>query len=607
MGLYYRVARKPLPALTVRVLAACFLAAPAVFAGTPTPASDPTREKIEKFAKDGAFDECWDLRRGPQGGAEHIRLVTELLKHREGYRRSCAIEILEAWGVREALPLIAERLDDADAHVAVKALEAVIGFSDPAYAQKAAQAAARLGGERDADGAFWRTDLLKQLRRLGEGPFRRIFAATLAAEGLGERDPGRRRAAVEFLTILGAKDQAKAVAGLLKDPDPGVRKAAVLSLGALGSKEHMDQVAWMAGDDRQPLPVRFAALRSLRLLGAEAKAKEALAKLSPSRPELIRAAAAFLVKRQLEDGSWPQRTTVRPGLHGAKDQEWAYGRKAVTALVVLALAAVDSKAQTYALPDAQRAAVSGALAKGRKYLKEGKTIFTADPFDDGFVVWALAQDPADRAALDGPVNGVLAKQQRDGGFGNRFYKASFHTAVVLGGLVEAKSAGAKVPPESLERAARALRSSRDSEGFFSYHTGDRAEGKTGAAARSVACQYVLYRYAELAKDKVEEERRMLAQLLPHYAAALPVLEKVASEIGGRAEPHSGPQQVANYYYAFSLPFAAKSLRAAGGAAGLAERLELSVLSMQEEPGLWDGGDGPSYHTASAVLALTELP
>ena len=63
-----------------------------------------------------------------------------------------------------------------------------------------------------------------------------MHQASRIAELLKDQDPNVRKAAVEVLGTLGAKEQARAIAERLKDEDRDVRKAAVEVLGTSGRR-----------------------------------------------------------------------------------------------------------------------------------------------------------------------------------------------------------------------------------------------------------------------------------------------------------------------------------------------------------------------------------
>ncbi|HRD64977.1 MAG TPA: HEAT repeat domain-containing protein, partial [Candidatus Competibacter sp.] len=97
-----------------------------------------------------------------------------------------------------------------------------------------------------------------------------------------------RKAAVEALGELGAKEQVLALVELLRDSDLSVRKAAVEALGELGAKEQVLALVELLRDS--DLSVRKAAVAALGRLGAKEQVPALVELLRDSDPSVRKAA-----------------------------------------------------------------------------------------------------------------------------------------------------------------------------------------------------------------------------------------------------------------------------------------------------------------------------
>jgi HEAT repeat protein len=105
----------------------------------------------------------------------------------------------------------------------------------------------------------------------------------------------RSRAAMA-LGLIGAKEHAREVAGLLKSESPGIRAGAALGLGYMKATEHADEVARLVGDKAQ---VRIAACAALAEMDARRQAKAIAAVLKAEwsgDPAVVPAALYALVR-----------------------------------------------------------------------------------------------------------------------------------------------------------------------------------------------------------------------------------------------------------------------------------------------------------------------
>jgi HEAT repeat protein len=185
------------------------------------------------------------------------------------------------------------------------AVECMFGTlaNDPRYdvRRAAAEALGRAGDRRAAlpllsslaqEGAEMRPFVLLALRRVLRPGLEDFLAEALAAP-----DTRVRRAAVNALAQLGARDRAPLMVGLLDDPDTEVRFAVISALGELRAETGLAILYWlMVGDDPG---IRNATAHALsQMPGGRALLERAS---QDRRPEVREAAVGALTSRVSND------------------------------------------------------------------------------------------------------------------------------------------------------------------------------------------------------------------------------------------------------------------------------------------------------------------
>ncbi|MCL6437180.1 MAG: HEAT repeat domain-containing protein [Rubrobacteraceae bacterium] len=242
------------------------------------------------------------------------RVLRELVRDRSWSVRRVALWALAEVAGERAAGVLEEALEDPEPRVreAVVPLLVRVHHLEPVFEalacdpstdvrRVAAESLARSKAHRAAPPLF------EALCR--EGPGLRPYALRALHEILGEgagaflagllRSPQaeERRAAVDALAWLGAREQAPELLPLLEDPDPEVRFAAVRALGDLEAREGLLPLyALLRGEDPG---LRNAAARALsKVPGAFALLREAA---EDPRPEVAQAALGALATRGRAD------------------------------------------------------------------------------------------------------------------------------------------------------------------------------------------------------------------------------------------------------------------------------------------------------------------
>lgn len=208
---------------------------------------------------------------GELGARAHVPALAGLLEHGDPWTRGFAAWSLGLLDARDHAPALGRLLEDETAWVRVYAVQA-LGRLDaralaPALVARLLDMAScsllryedperlHFGPAVVAEAAMevlqrWELDLTDEVTRI--------------ARGLHASDDELRSAGIEALAMLGARDQAAAVAACLRDPAWAVRRDALWALAVLGATQHADVVA-QALTDPEPT-IRAQALWALGVL-----------------------------------------------------------------------------------------------------------------------------------------------------------------------------------------------------------------------------------------------------------------------------------------------------------------------------------------------------
>lgn len=209
---------------------------------------------------------------------------------------------------------------------------------------------------------------------------------------------------------------------------------------------------------------------------------------TPRPDDLIRDAVAALLEMQEPDGSWPYEGVYRVG--GEIPLGYRVGGTAIVSTALLSAAPDEAAAAIQrgvdyiltALPD-PLLAPSTVDAYDVRVWAHGYTL-------EFFCRLRAAGRAAPRADeieswIDRLVATLRTEQLGDGGwnYANRRAHAGFVTAPIVQALLLARQQGEDVPPDVLNRAATALRSSRYANGAFAYSGAASAARRRNADSR----------------------------------------------------------------------------------------------------------------------------
>jgi hypothetical protein len=334
----------------------------------------------------------------------------------------------------------------------------------------------------------------------------------------------------------------------------------------------------------------------------------------PTPAELIQQAIKDLVAMQEEGGQWPYE-----GVYRVKKELPVGYRVGGTALVgsTLLLAAPKN--------EQARAACERGLAFVLKELNDPLMApSTANGYDvrvwgHGCALDFLCQVRAAKAAgssaadvdawITKLVDTLVTEEIPGGGwnYANRRQHASFVTAPVTQSLLLARSQGAKVPDEILDRAHHALKTSRVDTGSFLYSgTLDKNEKAAklainllpGSIARSAVCETTL----RLLCDGSDEAVKASIEAFHKYWAEL---EKRRKQPG----THVGDYKIAPYFFYYGHRYAAQAIEMLPVKVRPIERgklLEL-ILKTRDADGTWNDRVFPrSRNVCSALVVLALL-
>jgi hypothetical protein len=202
------------------------------------------------------------------------------------------------------------------------------------------------------------------------------------------------------------------------------------------------------------------------------------------------------------------------------------------------------------------------------------------------------------------LTATLITEEVPGGgwnYASRHRQASFVTAPVAQALLLARSQGAKVPDEILDRARKALEEARTKEGAFVY-AGDKSNDSptgrpAGAAARTAVCDTTL---VLLGGGKIDAVQAALDSFHKNWDE----LEKRRKKTG----THEGDYLIAPYYFYYGHRYAAQAIEMLPEKARAAERDKLLqvLLKTRDDDGTWNDRVFPrsrNYCTAMALMAL----
>lgn len=279
-------------------------------------------------------------------------------------------------------------------------------------------------------------------------------------------------------------------------------------------------------------------------------------------------AAAYLVKTQREDGTWPAPLEILyPSPHLVV---------AATALCGRSLIGHDAKAVERALRYV-RAHDIGPSGDG----EFDYTIWAQICVLDFYAACGLPKDCEEIA------RSMADRQERNGGwsYSSAVSGTSFVTAAAILALRAARDAGSKIDPEMIRRAEACVKSMRGKDGLYAYCVGTPATVE--GALRTPLCEYAIGGDLDSA----------FAIYLKHRRAF--------SKESGKSLLHTGPEGQGCHYLGFDYAMAALAV---GKREEVRKALREDVLAAQR-------GDGSILHspmmgapvgTALGLLALDRL-
>lgn len=338
-------------------------------------------------------------------------------------------------------------------------------------------------------------------------------------------------------------------------------------------------------------------------------------------PDALQAGATHLLEKQKQDGSW--------GGDSAFSND-RYIRMAVTSIAIRAL-----RAAKHSIPSLE---IGDAVNKGLEFVRANSGKRPEKPFQGlyDFSIYAciysaelLAResDDASKEALEKCLKLIDRNQTANGGFSyvhegadfrkerdgegeNPLYE-SFVTALVLDTLWETKQAGHQISEATYNRAFEALATTRTPEEYFCYHMVDgemrgsiSGNGKLswpGSIARSIMCEYVMYKIGQGRKEALE---KALESFFEHREE----LEKVRKK--DNRGTHQGKYDCAPYYYLFGHYYATLAALKLGGE--MQEKyipvLRELLLKIRESDGTWLDSriGGRQYSCATSMLILSRI-
>ena len=215
---------------------------------------------------------------------EHESLLVDL-RHGDEEIRRLAVERLSLLSAADAVAALIECLGDPSWRVRKAAVERLTALDDAAGPVRALVAALA-----DGENPGRRNAALEALTRLG------ATAVPGLVEASHEADVDVRKQAVDALAAIAAPAAAQRLLELLEDPDANVRAAAAEALGAVDGRQAAARLSARAANDPEPL-VRLSALRSL----ARLEVSLSVAELSAALADPLLRPSAYLLLGWSED------------------------------------------------------------------------------------------------------------------------------------------------------------------------------------------------------------------------------------------------------------------------------------------------------------------
>ena len=331
-------------------------------------------------------------------------------------------------------------------------------------------------------------------------------------------------------------------------------------------------------------------------------------------------AVAWLLDRQVTDGSWPTRYLLRE--RGAKPPDDIHVGTASFAVRALLAVREDVRGE-------RRQRLEASVAAGVEFLRRACEAHRDDDspvFYMDYMVWthscwleafAAAHEAGllERAELEELggwcVEELLRRQTPAGGWS--YYLSgdldsgvteatvpfSFVTATVLLALERARDAGLEVSDDVLARGVESLAAQRSGV-HFGYSSLERDPGALpGAAGRGPLCMLALLRQGAAAEDELEDA---LESYLDHAHTLTAELGKVLM--------HAGPHGQGSHYVLYDLHWAGRAALELPRAKreSIAKRVLDELLAARTADGSFLDFPivGPSFGTAVAVGVLASL-
>jgi hypothetical protein len=347
----------------------------------------------------------------------------------------------------------------------------------------------------------------------------------------------------------------------------------------------------------------------------------------PTQDEIHRSidlGVKHLIGRQKPDGSWGTLNKTIWNIYPRSLGDFKAFQMSSSALAVKAL--IETDVQT---PEALAALELGEqwlLKKLPRYRRwDEKAMF--NNWGHAYAIEALVAMLKHRPMSDerrAEVRRLVADQVRvlqmyqvvDGGWGYYTYRphtrrpssycTSFLTATCMIALHDAQEAGFEITKGTILRGLRVLRRNRYPNGGFAYNLWkiprpylNSGQG-TGTMARSQACHLTLSLYGD---DKSTPE------VMRGWLTRLAVQEDWLNLARKETNPHSGPFQIAGYYYLYGYYYGTRALEHIPPADQpiLRSHLAKILIKRQDADGAWWDfvlfGYHKDYGTAMGLISL----
>ena len=426
-------------------------------------------------------------------------------------------------------------------------------------------------------------EALEELKKAPEG------AERLAEEGLVLLRLGRTAEGVKALEKL-ARDHAKTEAALRARFLLGLARSDSKLLRKLVEEKPDSPWAWRAAAALELFELgatstRLSWVDEPTILVADDSPYASVEDVNKAEQDGV----AFLVTTQRKDGSWIITSQVS---------------MTTPSFVTATTAICGSSLIRFGKKEEVRRALEYVM--GAETETKGVTAFNYAVWARGFSLRFLAECVAaaigDKAktlrAMQLHIDALEDEQAGLGGWsyvnltevgGAKDPSMGFVTAMVLLALLDAKAAGAKVAPKTIERAVACLSSMKGPDGSFSYQGG---AGRADAESSRRSPAYALALKRAGAGDAVKAS-------LDHHLKFLAATRKERS----KTLCHTGPEGTASYYLLYGARFAAEA--AADAPAEVRRAIVQDVLSFRcADGGFLDSPvEGRTYGTGMALIAL----